>query len=154
MNGIVGCAEANAISVELRKRVVFQFTLLTDTPYSPLPRDFRAGAAAVTPRATDADVGVGDAAAAATAPGAGAAASASAYPAATFVNGETAYPVRRTVVAVEVQVRGVEVKMRVQQVDGNEKNETNLLFRCVCFRTPKTAPCTTGAWRSCASGWN
>ena len=32
-------AEANAISVELRKKVTFQFTLLTDTPYSPLPRD-------------------------------------------------------------------------------------------------------------------
>ncbi|XP_041982439.1 kinesin-like protein unc-104 isoform X5 [Aricia agestis] len=29
--------EANAISVELRKKVQFQFTLLTDTPYSPLP---------------------------------------------------------------------------------------------------------------------
>ena len=33
-------AEANAISVELRKKVTFQFTLLTDTPYSPLPKDF------------------------------------------------------------------------------------------------------------------
>lgn len=31
--------EANAISVELRKRVQFQFVLLTDTPYSPLPTD-------------------------------------------------------------------------------------------------------------------
>ncbi|UJR14198.1 hypothetical protein I4U23_001191 [Adineta vaga] len=31
--------EANAISVELRKRVQFQFILLTDTPYSPLPTD-------------------------------------------------------------------------------------------------------------------
>lgn len=29
--------EANAISVELRKKVQFQFTLLTDTPFSPLP---------------------------------------------------------------------------------------------------------------------
>jgi kinesin family protein 1 len=29
--------EANAISVELKKRVHFQFTLLTETPYSPLP---------------------------------------------------------------------------------------------------------------------
>lgn len=31
--------EANAISVELKKRVQFQFVLLTDTPYSPLPPD-------------------------------------------------------------------------------------------------------------------
>lgn len=31
--------EANAISVELKKRVQFQFTLLTDTLYSPLPPD-------------------------------------------------------------------------------------------------------------------
>ncbi|CAF1293104.1 unnamed protein product, partial [Adineta ricciae] len=31
--------EANAISVELRKRVQFQFILLTDTAYSPLPTD-------------------------------------------------------------------------------------------------------------------
>ncbi|CAF3486029.1 unnamed protein product [Rotaria socialis] len=31
--------EANAISVELRKRVQFQFVLLTDTLYSPLPTD-------------------------------------------------------------------------------------------------------------------
>ena len=29
--------EANAISVELKKRVQFQFVLLTDTLYSPLP---------------------------------------------------------------------------------------------------------------------
>ena len=29
--------EANAISVELKKQVYFQFTILTDTPYSPLP---------------------------------------------------------------------------------------------------------------------
>lgn len=29
--------EANAISVELKKRVQFQFVLLTDTIYSPLP---------------------------------------------------------------------------------------------------------------------
>jgi hypothetical protein len=29
--------EANAISVELKKRVVFQFRLLTETLYSPLP---------------------------------------------------------------------------------------------------------------------
>merc|ERR1719278_2334380 len=31
--------EANAISVELKKRVQFQFLLLTDTLYSPLPPD-------------------------------------------------------------------------------------------------------------------
>ncbi|XP_065164824.1 kinesin-like protein unc-104 isoform X2 [Atheta coriaria] len=33
--------EANAISVELKKKVQFQFTLLTDTLYSPLPVDLR-----------------------------------------------------------------------------------------------------------------
>jgi len=31
--------EANAISVELKKRVQFQFVLLTDTIYSPLPKE-------------------------------------------------------------------------------------------------------------------
>lgn len=31
--------EANAISVELRKCVLFQFVLCTDTPYSPIPTD-------------------------------------------------------------------------------------------------------------------
>ncbi|KAF2986939.1 hypothetical protein EK904_011978 [Melospiza melodia maxima] len=31
--------EANAISVELKKKVQFQFVLLTDTLYSPLPPD-------------------------------------------------------------------------------------------------------------------
>ncbi|XP_037076336.1 kinesin-like protein unc-104 [Pollicipes pollicipes] len=31
--------EANAISVELKKKVQFQFTLVTDTMYSPLPSD-------------------------------------------------------------------------------------------------------------------
>lgn len=31
--------EANAISVELKKRVQFQFTLLTETLYSPMPPD-------------------------------------------------------------------------------------------------------------------
>ena len=31
--------EANAISVELKKNVLFQFVLLTDTIYSPLPTD-------------------------------------------------------------------------------------------------------------------
>lgn len=35
--------EANAISVELKKRVQFQFTLLTETLYSPLPPDLTAG---------------------------------------------------------------------------------------------------------------
>ena len=29
--------EANAISVELQKHVSFQFLILTDTPYSPVP---------------------------------------------------------------------------------------------------------------------
>ncbi|CAH1972059.1 unnamed protein product [Acanthoscelides obtectus] len=33
--------EANAISVELKKKVQFQFTLLTDTLYSPLPADLK-----------------------------------------------------------------------------------------------------------------
>ncbi|XP_074031967.1 kinesin family member unc-104 isoform X2 [Leptinotarsa decemlineata] len=33
--------EANAISVELKKKVQFQFTLLTDTLYSPLPAELR-----------------------------------------------------------------------------------------------------------------
>ncbi|KAF5395158.1 hypothetical protein PHET_06882, partial [Paragonimus heterotremus] len=32
--------EANALSVELNKKVRFQFALLTDTPFSPLPPDF------------------------------------------------------------------------------------------------------------------
>ena len=31
--------EANAISVELKKKVEFQFVLLTNTPYSPLSAD-------------------------------------------------------------------------------------------------------------------
>lgn len=34
--------EANAISVELKKKVQFQFTLLTDTLYSPLPPELAA----------------------------------------------------------------------------------------------------------------
>ncbi|KRG05303.1 uncharacterized protein Dmoj_GI18489, isoform B [Drosophila mojavensis] len=38
--------EANAISVELKKKVQFQFTLLTDTLYSPLPPEL---ASSVTP---------------------------------------------------------------------------------------------------------
>jgi len=29
--------EANAVSVELKKHVAFQYTLLNNTPYSPLP---------------------------------------------------------------------------------------------------------------------
>ncbi|XP_065313232.1 kinesin-like protein unc-104 isoform X3 [Gordionus sp. m RMFG-2023] len=33
--------EANAISVELKKKVQFQFVLLTDTPYSPLAKELR-----------------------------------------------------------------------------------------------------------------
>ncbi|XP_044740272.1 kinesin-like protein unc-104 isoform X10 [Chrysoperla carnea] len=37
--------EANAISVELKKKVQFQFTLLTDTLYSPLPPDLVTSAA-------------------------------------------------------------------------------------------------------------
>jgi kinesin family protein 1 len=36
--------EANAISVELKKKVQFQFTLLTDTLYSPLPPDLQSTA--------------------------------------------------------------------------------------------------------------
>lgn len=36
--------EANAISVELKKKVQFQFTLLTDTLYSPLPPDLQTNA--------------------------------------------------------------------------------------------------------------
>ncbi len=31
--------EANAISIELKKKVQFQFVLLSDTLYSPLPED-------------------------------------------------------------------------------------------------------------------
>lgn len=36
--------EANAISVELKKKVQFQFTLLTDTLYSPLPPELQSSA--------------------------------------------------------------------------------------------------------------
>ena len=32
--------EANAISVELKKKVQFQYTLISETLYSPLPPDF------------------------------------------------------------------------------------------------------------------
>lgn len=38
--------EANAISVELKKKVQFQFTLLTDTLYSPLPPELASSIAA------------------------------------------------------------------------------------------------------------
>lgn len=43
--------EANAISVELKKKVQFQFTLLTDTLYSPLPPELAANCSsnALTP---------------------------------------------------------------------------------------------------------
>lgn len=41
--------EANAISVELKKKVQFQFTLLTDTLYSPLPPDLAPIATTPTP---------------------------------------------------------------------------------------------------------
>lgn len=44
--------EANAISVELKKHVSFQFTILTDTPYSPLPFTLATG--------TDVDIDSGD----------------------------------------------------------------------------------------------
>lgn len=46
--------EANAISVELRKRVTFQFTLLTDTPYSPLPRELQHQLVASSPSSSSA----------------------------------------------------------------------------------------------------
>ena len=55
--------------------MTFQFILLTDTPYSPLPRDLRA-------QLTKAEDGWTESA---------------------YANGET-YPIPRTVVAVEVQV--------------------------------------------------
>ncbi|XP_017838469.1 kinesin-like protein unc-104 isoform X1 [Drosophila busckii] len=41
--------EANAISVELKKKVQFQFTLLTDTLYSPLPPELAASVSPVQP---------------------------------------------------------------------------------------------------------
>ena len=44
--------EANAISVELKKNVTFQFTILTDSPYSPLPFSIATG--------TDVDIDAGD----------------------------------------------------------------------------------------------
>ena len=40
--------EANAISVELNKRVQFQFVLLTDTLYSPLPVDLSSSSSQCT----------------------------------------------------------------------------------------------------------
>lgn len=45
--------EANAISVELKKRVQFQFTLLTDTMYSPLPPDLALELPAITASSND-----------------------------------------------------------------------------------------------------
>ncbi|XP_037888424.1 kinesin-like protein unc-104 isoform X14 [Glossina fuscipes] len=39
--------EANAISVELKKKVQFQFTLLTDTLYSPLPPELASSASPI-----------------------------------------------------------------------------------------------------------
>ena len=44
--------EANAISVELKKNVSFQYTILTDSPYSPLPFSIATG--------TDVDIDAGD----------------------------------------------------------------------------------------------
>ena len=44
--------EANAISVELKKNVSFQFTVLTDSPYSPLSFSVATG--------TDVDIDAGD----------------------------------------------------------------------------------------------
>ena len=44
--------EANAISVELKKNVAFQFTILSDSPYSPLPFSGATG--------TDVDIDAGD----------------------------------------------------------------------------------------------
>lgn len=48
--------EANAISVELKKKVQFQFTLLTDTLYSPLPPEL--APTALTPVQSDDEFGV------------------------------------------------------------------------------------------------
>lgn len=44
--------EANAISVELKKNVSFQLTILTDSPYSPLPFSIASG--------TDVDIDASD----------------------------------------------------------------------------------------------
>ena len=44
--------EANAISVELNKHVSFQFAVMSDTPYSPIPFSVATG--------TDVDVDSGD----------------------------------------------------------------------------------------------
>ena len=44
--------EANSISVELNKHVTFQFALLTDTPYSPIPFSVSTG--------TDVDIDSGE----------------------------------------------------------------------------------------------
>lgn len=50
--------EANAISVELKKKVQFQFTLLTDTLYSPLPPDLQASSAMIAQNEEDDASGV------------------------------------------------------------------------------------------------
>lgn len=42
--------EANAISVELKKKVEFQFVLLTNTPYSPLTLDLVSEGEGTDPR--------------------------------------------------------------------------------------------------------
>ena len=44
--------EANAISMELRKHVSFQFSILSDTPYSPIPFSVATG--------TDVDIDSGE----------------------------------------------------------------------------------------------
>lgn len=44
--------EANAINLELKKHVTFQFVILTDTPYSPIPFAVATG--------TDVDIDLGD----------------------------------------------------------------------------------------------
>ena len=49
--------EANAISVELKKKVQFQFTLLTDTLYSPLPPDLEPIAGNALTSGTEDDFG-------------------------------------------------------------------------------------------------
>lgn len=44
--------EANAINIELKKQVSFQFVILTDTSYSPIPFAVATG--------TDVDIDLGD----------------------------------------------------------------------------------------------
>ena len=50
--------EANAISVELKKKVQFQFTLLTDTLYSPLPPEL-SSTVSLTPAIAEDEFGNG-----------------------------------------------------------------------------------------------